>query len=93
MSFIETRQQIDRLLGEAAILKDDPMPEKMQELIDDMRTNLSKLIEMSEPKNVIHERVCGNREIYIASLETGLAKAKVKAMKAAAKRTKKTVKA
>jgi hypothetical protein len=90
MTFIETREQIDKLLGEAAILKDAAEHEKMQELIDEMRANLTKLIEQSDPKNEIHERVCGNREIYIASLESGLAKAKAKkVIKAAAKRKKK----
>jgi len=89
MSFTETRQQIDNLLAEAAVLKDDSTQEKLQKMIDDMRANLTKLIELCEPQNEIQGRVCGNREIYIASLESGLAKSKAKkAIKAAAKAAK-----
>jgi hypothetical protein len=92
MEFLRTREQIDKLLEQAEGIKEGPTPENLQETIDDLRANLTKLIELSDPKNEIQGRVCGNREIYIGSLEAELAKTRVKAMKAASKKAKKSVK-
>ena len=78
-------------MDEAAILKNGPNPEKIRGVIDELRPMLARLVEMSEPNNEVHGRVCGNREINIASLESELAKSKGKAIRAAIKKTKKPV--
>ena len=91
MTFLKTREQLDQLLKEAAILKNGPTPEKNRGVIDDLRAMLAKLIEMSEPDNEVHARVCENREINISSLESALAKSKGKAIKTAIRKTKKPV--
>ena len=91
MTFLETREQLDKLLDEAAILKDGPTPVKKGGTIDDLRPILAKLIEMSEPNNEVHARVCANREIAISSLESALAKSKEKVIRSAIKKTKEPV--
>ena len=92
MTFIETREKLDKMLDEAAVLKAGPTPEKINESIPGMREILARLIELRDPKNEIQQRVCGNREIYISNLETEVTKSKVKkAIKAAVKKAKKAV--
>jgi hypothetical protein len=91
MTFQETREQIDHLLETAVNLKDGPTPEKTHEIMGDLTALLAKLKELGDPKNDIHERVCGNREIEISSLESALTKVQEKAAKAAGKKRKKPV--
>ncbi len=91
MTFRETREQFDKLLEEAETLKSGPTPEKIRGMIDDLKPMLAKLVEMSDPDNEVHARVCRNREINISTLETALAKVKGKAIKSAIKKKKEPV--